>query len=147
MFQDSVPFIAEWSSAVLHTTVCLYTHLLMDRHSGCVWALSLSPVRLSVTLWTVARQAPLSVGFSRQEYQSGLPFPSPTDLPDSGIKPALVGGFPITPPGKPWTLRLPPLLLENRKMGNFLSEPSAQRDHSWLSNITNQKKRCLSWQK
>ena len=40
-----------------------------------------------VTPWTVARQAPLSVGFSRQEYWSGLPFPSPGDLPDPGIKP------------------------------------------------------------
>ena len=37
--------------------------------------------------WTVARQAPLSMGFSRQEYWSGLPFPSPGDLPDPGIKP------------------------------------------------------------
>ena len=39
------------------------------------------------TPWTVARQASLSMGFSRQEYWSGLPFPSPGDLPDSGIKP------------------------------------------------------------
>ena len=37
--------------------------------------------------WTVAYQAPLSMGFSRQEYWSGLPFPSPGDLPDPGIKP------------------------------------------------------------
>ena len=37
--------------------------------------------------WTVAHQAPLSVGFSRQEYWSGLPFPSLGDVPDSGIKP------------------------------------------------------------
>ena len=39
-----------------------------------------------VTLWTVAHQAPLSMGFSRQEYWSGLPFPLPGDLPDPGIK-------------------------------------------------------------
>ena len=39
------------------------------------------------TPWTVAHQAPLSMGFSRQEYWSGLPFPSPGDLPDSGIEP------------------------------------------------------------
>ena len=38
------------------------------------------------TLWTVACQAPLSMGFSRQEYWSGLPFPSPRDLPDPGIE-------------------------------------------------------------
>ena len=39
------------------------------------------------TPWTVARQAPLSMGFSRQEYWSGLPLPSPGDLPDPGIEP------------------------------------------------------------
>ena len=57
--------------------------------------------------WTVARQAPLSVEFSRQEYCSGLPFPAAGDLPDPGIKsltlssPALAGGFfTIAPPGK-----------------------------------------------
>ena len=48
---------------------------------------ALSCVRFFVTLWTVAHQAPLSMEFSRQEYWSGLPFPSPGDLPDSGIEP------------------------------------------------------------
>ena len=48
---------------------------------------SLSRVQLFVTPWTVAYQAPLSVGFSRQEYWSRLPFPSPGDLPDPGIEP------------------------------------------------------------
>ena len=47
----------------------------------------LSRVRLFGTLWTVARHAPLSMGFSGQEYWSGLPFPSPEDLPDPGIEP------------------------------------------------------------
>ena len=52
-----------------------------------------------MTLWTVAGQAPLSLGFSRQEYWSGLPFPAPGDLPDPGIEPvslmspALADGF------------------------------------------------------
>ena len=46
-----------------------------------------SPVRLFATLLTVAHQAPLSMGFSRQEYWGGLPFPSPGDLPDSGVEP------------------------------------------------------------
>ena len=46
---------------------------------------SLSHVRLFSTPWTVAHQAPLSMGFSRQEYWSGLPFPSPGNLPDPGI--------------------------------------------------------------
>ena len=48
---------------------------------------SLSRVQLFATPWTVAYQAPLSMGFSRQQYWSGLPFPSPGDLPDPGIKP------------------------------------------------------------
>ena len=48
---------------------------------------SLSHVQLFATQWTVAYQAPLSMGFSRQEYWSGLPFPSPGDLPKPGIKP------------------------------------------------------------
>ena len=55
--------------------------------------------------WTVARQAPLSLGFPRQEYWSGLPFPPSGDLPDPGIEPAspeLAGGiFTTEPPGKP----------------------------------------------
>ena len=47
---------------------------------------SLSRVRLFATPWTVAHQAPLAMGFSRQQYWSGLPFPSPEDLPDPGIE-------------------------------------------------------------
>ena len=58
-----------------------------------------SSVQLCVTLWTVAHQAPLSMGFSRQEYWSGLPCLPPGNLPDPGIEPvslmspALAGGF------------------------------------------------------
>jgi len=48
---------------------------------------SLSHVRLFATPWTVAYQVPLSMGFSRQECWSGLPFPSPGDLPNPGIEP------------------------------------------------------------
>ena len=51
------------------------------------WVKSLSRVWLFATPWTVAHQAPPSMGFSKQEYQSGLPFLSPGDLPDPGIKP------------------------------------------------------------
>ena len=74
---------------------------------GCVCAVlsRFSHVQLFATLWTVACQAPLSMGFSRQEYRSGLPFLSPGDLPDPGIEPmspALAGGFFTTePPGTP----------------------------------------------
>ena len=46
-----------------------------------------SVVSDSATLWTIAHQASLSMGFSRQQYWSGLPFPPPGDLPDPGIKP------------------------------------------------------------
>ena len=64
-----------------------------------------SHVQLFVTQWTIACQTPLSMGFSRQEYWSGLPFPPPGDLPNPGIEPvspALEGGFFSTePPGKP----------------------------------------------
>ena len=69
---------------------------------------SLSGVRLFVTPWTAAHQAPLSMGFSRQEYWSVLPFPSPGDLPDSGIEPtspappALAGRFFTTEPPVPY---------------------------------------------
>ena len=52
-----------------------------------------SRVRLFVTQWTVAHQAPLSMEYSRQEYWSGLPFPSPEDLLDLGVKP-ISFGFP-----------------------------------------------------
>ena len=58
--------------------------------SFCYWSFVLSRfsrVQLCATLWTVTHQAPLSMGFFRQEYQSGLPCPSPGDLPDPGIKP------------------------------------------------------------
>ena len=66
----------------------------------------LSHVHFFATPWTVARQAPLSMGFSRQEYWSRLPWPSPGDLPNPGIKllsPALAVRFFTTgPPGKPY---------------------------------------------
>ena len=68
-------------------------------------ALGCSAVSDSATPWTVARQAPLSTGFSRQEYWSGLPFSSPGDPPDSGIEPmslSLAARFFTTEPaGKP----------------------------------------------
>ena len=79
-----------------------------------VTARVLSRVRLLATPGTVAHQAPLSVGFSRQEHWSGLPFPSPGDLPNPGIEPtslespASAGRFLATvPPGKPFCLKSP----------------------------------------
>ena len=70
----------------------------------------LSRVQLFATPWTVTHQAPLSMGFSRQEYWSGLPLPSPGDLPNPGIEPRspalLVDSLPAKPQGKPFTLLL-----------------------------------------
>ena len=63
---------------VLPTTVCVCV---------CVCVKSLSRVQLFPTPWAVAHQTPLPMGFSRQEYWSGLPFPPPGDLPDPGIEP------------------------------------------------------------
>ena len=67
-----------------------------------------SHVRLCVTLWTVACQIPLSMGFSRQEYWSGLTCPPPRDLPEPGIELCLLhllpwqaSSLPLAPPGKP----------------------------------------------
>ena len=69
-----------------------------------VWLLS--SAQFFATPQTITRQAPLSMGFPRQEYWSGLSFPSPGNLPDPRIKPmspALAGGFFTTePPGKPY---------------------------------------------
>ena len=71
-------------------------------------AQTLSHVQLFATPWAVACQAPLSIGFPRQEHCSELPFPPPGNLPDPGtepmslMSPALAGGFlPLAPPGKP----------------------------------------------
>ena len=63
----------------------------MHSHFSCI--------QFFATLWTVAHQAPLSMGFSKQEYRSGLPFPPPGDLPDPGteptspVSPVLADGF------------------------------------------------------
>ena len=69
----------------------------------CEWSRSVI-VRLFATPWTVAHQASPSMGFSRQEYWSGLPFPSPGDLPNPGIEPSSPGlqadALPSEPPGK-----------------------------------------------
>ena len=82
----------------------------LQRLHGC--AQSLQSVQLCVTLWTSARQVPLSKGFSMQEYSSGLPCPPPGNLPDPGIEPTslasptLAGGS-FT---QGWNLRLSRLL-------------------------------------
>ena len=87
----------------------------------------LSRVQLFAIPWTVAYQAPLSMEFSRQEYWSGLPFPSPGDLSDPGIEPkspALQADtLPSEPPGKS---DLPREVLKSA----FLSYPVSKISHS-----------------
>ena len=79
--------------------ICLRDIMPVFRLGKAMHAPLLCHVRLFATPWTVAHQAPLSVGFSRQEYWSGLPFPPPGDLSDPGIEfaspasPVLAGGF------------------------------------------------------
>ena len=80
---------------------CVCVHVCV-----CVRVCALSHVRPFVTPWTVAHQVLLSMEFSREEYWSGLPFPTPGDLPDPRVEPlvslALVGAFFTTVlPGKP----------------------------------------------
>ena len=74
---------------------CYYCH---------IYCQSLSRVRLFAIPWTVACQVPLSMAFNREEYWSGLPFPSPEDLPNPGIKPRSpilqAKSLPSVPPGK-----------------------------------------------
>ena len=78
--------------------------LLRCRKSKKMKVKLLSRVQLFATPWTVAHQAPLSMGFCRQEDWSGLPFSSPGDLPNPGIKPGSptlqADTFPSEPPGK-----------------------------------------------
>ena len=77
------------SSVVCGTTRSLLWLVIPSPYFHCVCCV-LSPVWLLLTPWTVAHQAPLSMGFPRQEYWSGLPFPPPGDLPDPGIEPSLL---------------------------------------------------------
>ena len=75
---------AEWSA---HSKTCMFAQLLNN-------------VQVFATLWTLALQDPLSLGFSRQEYWNGLPFPSPGNLPDPGTEPA----SPVSPCIGKWPL-------------------------------------------
>ena len=72
-----------------------------------------SRVQLFVTLWTAAHQAPLSMGFSRQESWSGLPFPSPGDLPDPEIEPESTESSALQADSLPLSHRESPLKEQN----------------------------------
>ena len=113
-----------WVWFLYFQSLYLYSNVCMLSHLSCIWLFAMlwtdqpdfyvlgifqarildsetscSVVSDSATPWTVAYQAPLSMGFSRQEYWSGLPLPSPGDNPDPGIKltsftsPTLAGRF------------------------------------------------------
>ena len=78
--QGSNPHLLDWQADCL-------TLSHQGSPYGLVCTKLLSRVQISVIPWTLACQAPLSIGYSRQEHWSGLPFPSPGDLPNPGIKP------------------------------------------------------------
>ena len=86
-----LPKVTDYPSNIGAYFSCFYTFM-------CVLS-GFSRVQLFVTLWTLAHQAPLSKGFSRQDYWSGFPCPPPRDLPDPGIEsmslasPVLAGRF------------------------------------------------------
>ena len=96
--------------AGLPKLLCPLHAMVLSLGCVCVCVRSVASICLTLaTPWTVAHQAPLHMGFSREEYWSGLPFPSPGDLPDPGIEPTspdspeLAGRFFTTePPEKPF---------------------------------------------
>ena len=89
----------------------------------------LSHVRLFVTPWTVAYEAPPSMGFSRQEYWSGSPFPSPEDLPDPGIKPGSPALQADALPSKPYLLNHVSILFT--QLSCPLALTYTYLNHSW----------------
>ena len=127
---------------------CWHSHHTPLMMKFCV--LSLWVIQLFATPWIVARQTPLSIEFSRQEYWNGLPFLNPGDLPHPGIKPespmspALAGGFFTTePPGKPTEALCPSQScthLERTSCHNFRA--SWANDATWFLSSWNQ-----SWSK
>ena len=94
-----------WCKLVLLITVLWMIHSKSKKKPNACMLNPFSHVWLFATLWTMAHQAPLSMGFSRREYWSGLPFPSPGDLPDPGVEPGspelLADSLPSEPLGKP----------------------------------------------
>ena len=100
---DPTRLLCLWDSSGKNTGVGC--HCLLKCMKGKSESEVAQSCQLLVTPWTSAYQAPLSMAFPRQKYWSGLPFPSPGNLPDPGIElmsPVLAGGFFTTePPGKP----------------------------------------------
>ena len=109
-----------------------------DIFFGC-WVKLLSHVRLFATPWTVARQAPLSMEFSRQEYWSGLPFPSPGYLPNPRIEPGSpalqADALSSEPPGKVLVMYNP-----------YLKLGEAEDDHYRFRNTRNVCNHVSEWE-
>ena len=99
-------WLGTWASGAFLCT-CLSWHTETEVSTFILWnrCESLSRVRHFVTPWTVAHQAPLSIGFPRQEYWSGYPCPPPRDLPNPGTEPGSpalqADSLPSEPPGNP----------------------------------------------
>ena len=90
MWSSFLTYLFYHHDLVTCTWCCEFTGLPLSSFTSewvSEWVKPLSRVRLFATPWTIAYQGPSSTGFSRQEYWSGLPFPSPGDLPNPGIKP------------------------------------------------------------
>jgi len=113
-------FLENW-----HSQTVVSFHLNACYHFSHVWIFAI--------LWIIAHQAPLSMGFSRQEYWSELPFPSPGNLPDPGIEPvflmsaSLAGNFFIT--SATWEAHFPSILFKIN--GWSLSDPQLLLDESF----------------
>ena len=106
------PHSSDWFLGSFALTIYTDTrHLYQCKLSEYTTVFVAQYVRLFATPWTGAHQTPLSMGFSRQEYWSGLPFPPPGDLPNLGIKPRSLAlqadSFPSEPPGNSakWDLK------------------------------------------
>ena len=86
--------------------MCMLSHFGNVIKYNYVHAKSLQTCRLFAILWTIAHQAPLSMGFSRQAYRSGLPCPPPGDLPNPRVEHHVsyqqAGSLPLVPPVKPY---------------------------------------------
>ena len=122
---------------ILFFIIFIPCHCIMDFPGGLMAKKnskneSCSVMSDSATPWIVTCQAPLSMEFSRQEYWSGLPFPSPGDLPDPGVNPGLphcmyIAGFWSEPPGKPSVAKNLPVMQETRVWSLGQEDPLEKR--------------------
>ena len=99
--QTHVSYIGRWT--VIHWTT---REVLLNLFKPCIHGVCAKSLQFFATLWTMTRQSPLSIGFSRQEYWSGLPCPPPGDHPNPGMEARSPGlqtnSLPSEPPGNPW---------------------------------------------